>query len=220
MRELIHEAFLPVNLGFTILLSLIVLYWLSVIIGAMDAEFLNFDLDADIDADVDMDLDGDIATPDMLRTFLGFFHVGKVPIMVLLSILILSLWIISLMSNYYLNPDRGMFIGTGIALGNLVASLMITKVVLMPFAKVFESFNNDDSSTKKIVGRICIITTTKVSDKMGQAEIKTTAAPILINAKTEDGCTLNRGDEAVVVGHDKDKSIYYVMPVEIGKMAE
>ena len=57
MTELIQTAFSPINLLFTILLMLVILYWLSIIIGALDIG--SFDLDFDFDADVDVDLDAD-----------------------------------------------------------------------------------------------------------------------------------------------------------------
>ena len=43
--EALHEAFMPTNLVFTILLMMIVLYWLMVILGALDTDFLDIEFD-------------------------------------------------------------------------------------------------------------------------------------------------------------------------------
>lgn len=47
MRELLEAALLPVNLMYTSLLLFMLVYWLSVIFGALDVHFLDFNLDAD-----------------------------------------------------------------------------------------------------------------------------------------------------------------------------
>ena len=44
MIELIQAAFSPVNLVLTVPLLLMVLYWITVILGVLDVEFLNVDL--------------------------------------------------------------------------------------------------------------------------------------------------------------------------------
>ena len=53
MMELVTAAFLPVNFVLTVLLILVVLYWLMVIIGALDADLFDIDFDTDVDVDVD-----------------------------------------------------------------------------------------------------------------------------------------------------------------------
>jgi hypothetical protein len=67
MKELIEAAFSSVNIFPTILFGLIILYWLFVFIGALDMDFLNFDveggdvdMDVDVDADVDVEVDADL----------------------------------------------------------------------------------------------------------------------------------------------------------------
>lgn len=60
MKELIEAAFSSVNIFPTILFGLIILYWLFVFIGALDMDFLNFDVEGDVDMDVDVDADIDV----------------------------------------------------------------------------------------------------------------------------------------------------------------
>ncbi len=216
MPELLQESFLSVNLISTTLLILVIIYWLMVILGALDVELFDFDLDADADADIDMD--ADIDSPGFLRAVLEFFYIGEVPIMVLASIFILTSWVISVMGNYYLNPERGVLVGSGIAVGNLFVSIILTKIFSMPARKVFKMFDNDPNAPKKVIGRIGVVLTSQVSDKMGQVEIKTKGAPIVLNAKTEDGTVLKKGEEAIVVRQNEEKTLYYVMPVEVEKV--
>ena len=55
MIEFLQECILPVNLPLTILMGLVLSYWLMVIVGVLGLDVI--DLDLDLDADVDLDLD-------------------------------------------------------------------------------------------------------------------------------------------------------------------
>jgi len=96
MYELIQTAFSPVNLIYTFLLIIVIMYWLSIIIGALD--FGSFDIDFDIDADVDIDIDVDAeietGSSSNLAGVLHFFNFGKLPFMVIMSFAVLFAWAI------------------------------------------------------------------------------------------------------------------------------
>lgn len=214
---LLTAAFMPVNLVVTVLLILVVLYWLMVIIGALDIDLFDFDLDADVDADVDVDVDADVAGGGFLRGFLDFLYIGEVPIMILFSILILCMWMISMAANQLLNPMGSMLIGFPIFFGNLFVSVFITKVLFMPFKNLIKSFNEDGNATKQVIGRICVVTTTLVSDKMGQAEMSSKGAPVLLNVVAEGEHVFHKGDEAVVTGKNSVNGVYTIAPVDLEK---
>lgn len=59
MKELIDIAFSPVNLTLTILMLLLIVYWLFNMLSGIDLD-LDFDVDMDIDVDADIDIDSDI----------------------------------------------------------------------------------------------------------------------------------------------------------------
>jgi len=54
---MIEIFFLPSNLIPTILFLVIVLYWITVLLGALDFDVFDFDLDIDTDVDTDMEMD-------------------------------------------------------------------------------------------------------------------------------------------------------------------
>lgn len=58
MKDFLYIILSFPTVGFTIFLGFVVVYWLFVLLGALDLDL--FDLDADIDADVDLDLDMDV----------------------------------------------------------------------------------------------------------------------------------------------------------------
>ena len=104
-----------------------------------------------------------------------------------------------------------------IAAGNVVASLMVTKVFSTPLKRLFSMFNKDYNAPRKVVGRIGRVITTRVSDKLGQVEIKSKGAPITLNVITEHGEVLLKGDEAIVVKKCEAKGVHIVAPVNLEK---
>ncbi|RMG67737.1 MAG: hypothetical protein D6722_12680, partial [Bacteroidetes bacterium] len=105
MTELYELSISPPNLPYTILLGLMVVYWLTVIIGAIDLDFLDFDVDVDTDVDVDAEVDtevevdgeadgaGGVSGAGWFLTTASFFNLGSVPFMIFMSFLCLSLWV-------------------------------------------------------------------------------------------------------------------------------
>lgn len=212
--ELIHEAFLPANIFFTVLLILMFIYWILVVLGAMDIEFLDFDLDIDGDADIDVDGALDATGGGFLDSVCSFFYLGTIPLMILMSTLIICMWFISIIANGVINPSGTMVIGLPIAIGNIIVSPFICKVVCMPLKKFFASLKKTDT-IRDVIGRICTITTTEVSTKMGQAEVKGTGAPILINVVADGSNVFHKGEEAVVIEKDNEKGVYVIAPVNL-----
>ena len=230
VMEVIQEAFAAVNLLPTVLLLLMVVYWITVIIGALDLDFLNVDLDTDIQADMDLDVDADMdadleggleAGGGWLHTLLAFIYVGEVPVMILLTIFALSAWFVSLMANHYLNPDGSWLIAMAFIVPNLILSVLAVKVLGRPFVWVFRGLNKDYNVAKDVIGSECTVITSKVSSRMGQAEVATRGAPILLNCRTVDGTVLRKGDRATVVRIDSGRGVYIVSGLrEAGAAAE
>ncbi len=218
MLELIQEAFLPVNMAFTIILIVVVIYWITVIFGALDISFLDidFDVDGDVDLDVDIDADGDIAGAHgggVLQSIFEFMYVGEIPVMILFSVMGFSMWVISILSNYYFNPDRSFIAAIPIQLANFVVSAAIWKVIGMKLAGFFKKLD-DVAKPRKMMGEICVLKTS-ASHELGQAELVSSGESILLNVITHDGERLERGQEVVIVGKNDEKGIYVVKALEM-----
>jgi len=209
-------SLMPANLGATILLTMMVCYWLMVILGALDLDFLDFDIDTDMDADLDADLGSDLnVSVGVLDGMLAFFYLGKIPVMILLSIFAMCLWVFSIIANGYLNPSGSLVLGLPIAAGNLVVSPFVCKIICTPLARLFMALKKDPNAPADVMGRICKVTTTQVSTKMGQAEVATSGAPILLNVVADGDHTFKKGDEAVVIGKDEKKGVHIIAPVNL-----
>ena len=143
--DLINEASNGPALIWSILLSLCLIYWLFVILGALDIEAFDFDLDVDgdVDLDIDADIDGDISgggNPGLLIGIFKFLNLDSVPFMVFLSFFSLSAWTISILASSYISAD--LMTGLVILIPNIFISLIISKYVTAPLAPVFKDLND------------------------------------------------------------------------------
>ncbi len=216
MQELIQVAFLPVNLLYTILLLMVVLYWFSVILGAIDLSSvdldLDFDADVDVDADieVDTDVDGDMsASGGWLAGALHFFNFGKMPFMVIMTVVILCGWMLTILSNYYWGNGSPLF-ALAMFIPILFAGLIVAKIITTPLIPVFKRLDTTAEDVDYI-GMDCKLKLPASASKFGQAEVLVDGAPNLINVKTKsDESPLSTGEEAVIIGKTDDERYYLI----------
>jgi hypothetical protein len=211
MVELMQLAFSPINVLFTLLLVTIVVYWLTVILGVLDTGLFDIEL-PDMDTDMDAGADSDLGSGGM-QAVLHWFHVGEMPIMVLLSIFILSLWAIAILGNYYLNPDQRILLAIGVFICNVATSSLVVKCVAFPLRPLYALFYKDFNAPKKVIGSQGLVVTTEVtSEQMGQLEVHTKGAPIRLNVLSKCGHVFHEHDQALVVERDKKSNIYFIVP--------
>jgi hypothetical protein len=215
MHEIFWESVNYVNLPFTVLLAVVMFYWLLVALGALDTDF-GSDADGDFGAHAHLDShDGQAHGHSDAGWFSGAFHfinLGDVPLMVVLSVLALCLWTGSLIANYYFT-DHQALLALAFLVPNLIVSLVVTRYLTLPLRPVFRMLRRDEDDHVPVIGQPCRITTSTANEKFGQAQIETNGAPLLIDVRTIDDTALPRGATAVVVREDKERGIYFVVEV-------
>ncbi|HSW01543.1 MAG TPA: hypothetical protein VLI39_15335 [Sedimentisphaerales bacterium] len=220
MVEFLTAAFSPVNVVFTVLLLVLGLYWILVILGAFDIDLFHIDLphggpefEADADGDVGHDIDGlDLGVG---HAILQFFYFGEVPTMLLVSVMALFLWAFSMLGNHYLNPEHSPAMALAVFVGNFAVSTVVLKFVALPLRTVYIILNKDYNAPGDVVGKTCQVVTTHVTrDKMGQAQMSTKGAPLLLNVLSQDDDVFNRGEEALVVERDVARGTYRIAPMK------
>jgi hypothetical protein len=212
MWEVLDASLAAVNLPYTVFLALILLYWLTVIVGGLEVGLCNVDLSAPGDADADVDTDMDTTVPGlggMGLAALQFFHVGTVPLVLLLSFLALSMWVISLLTNYYLQ-NHSLLLALFLFLPNVSVSLLITKFVTLPWRALFRTLHDERQATPEVIGKVCVVKTSKVDTTSGQAEVVSNEAPLLLNVRTMGGEVLGKGEEALVVQCNEHNNTYII----------
>ncbi len=211
MLDFFYECFAPVNLVFTLLLMAVFAYWTLIVLGAVGLD--TFDLDLDTDADFDLDADGDaFAHTTPLSSVLRFFHLGEVPLMIVLSFFVVSMWVVSLLVNRFLNYDNLWWVALLWLVPNIVLSLFVAKAVTMPFRGVFRYIDGGIEPRTNFVGKTCIIKSGRATPKFGQAELfRADGVPLLLNVKTRPGIELKKGAVVKIQAHDTLANTYTVV---------
>ncbi len=251
MKELYDAAFSAVNIFPTILFGLMVVYWLFVIIGALDINLFDFsldsadiDLDADIDIDAEVDIDADVdvdaeADIDMdadadteiqssmaaqgqveggvimsLNSILSFFNLGKVPFMILMSFLALSMWVISISVNYLMG-NQSILLSILLLIPNFIVSLFVSKFLTTPFAIIQKKMLQNNADSFKYQGKICTMLMSASHTKVGQGEINYNGSIIRVNVITKKGTEIAKDQTGLIINRIKEKNCYLVEPYKL-----
>lgn len=223
MTELFHEAFRLVNFPFTVLLILVVLYWLLVALGAIGGPAADADIDVSHDAHIDHDVDIDTMHHNVegnhhahhsdggswYGNMLKFVNLGDVPVMVVLSVLILAMWAFGIFANAYWTGGSAILTAVFLVV-NVGVSIVLTRYATMPLKPLFRMLNKQYDEKVEIIGQHCRIVSLEATPEFGQAEIVTNGAPITINVRTLNDATLTKGDLAVIVREDSDTRIFFI----------
>ncbi len=202
MSEFFHAAISPLNLPFTILMGLMLLYWIFVIVGAADMDWMP-------DMDMDMDDGG-----ELFSSLTEMLNIGEVPVMMVLSIMVLSCWTLSMLANHYLNPAQSILLGTGLFVINIVLGFFATVLMTRAVVKIFGPMSREDKSDQQILYRTGTVVTSQVNASVGQVDIHTKGSVIRINARTQRDVIFLKGDKVLVFDEDKEKGIYFVEKYE------
>ena len=192
-------------------MGLVAVYWLLSVLGTVDLDTFDVDLDVDADVDVDADLDGDVSSGGNVVGFvLRFVNAQDVPIMIVLSLLALFMWLISIASNYYLNPGHSGLMAGGLFLGNFILSSLMVKTVTQPLRPFLKALKNDQEHQEPLIGMAGVVKSRVLDADYGQVEVaRHNGAPALLNCRLATGDeALVRGDEVLVIAHDDAKDRY------------
>lgn len=215
MSELLHESISLVNLPYTVLFVLVLVYWILYIVGAVGSDTLEaIDLDLDVSVDGDADLDGDVVHgAGLMTSVLSFFYLGEIPVTVIFSILFVFLWAFSMVVNHATGNASG-WIALILFPLNLFVGLSLTKLILMPFAPLLARFFDQAGDKIELIGKRCVVSSLEVTPQHGQAEVTTKGAPLLLNVKCTEGDCLKRGEEAVIYDQDEEHNTYLIRKLD------
>jgi len=206
--QFIEGCFSWPSLPATVLLLLVCGYWCLVILGALDMDVLDFDLDIDLDADVDASILQVGFIP------LKWLNIGSVPTMLWLSVFSLTGWMASRLMNSPTSHVNLELATDGLAiLRDMGIAVFLTKCLTQPLRGRFDP--KEVNLAKDLIGGICKVTTSEVTESFGEAEYSTDGAPLKLRVRVEE-TNLVCGDEAVIVGFQREQNVYLIKRAETG----
>lgn len=228
---------------FTILLGVVIVYWLFVLLGALDINLLG---DADLDGGHDLHLDGhghfdghghadahfdahghadhghgahdghdghdahDGHETSGLAGLIQALGLGGVPVTVMLSILILVAWIFCVAAMQLLRGGSPGWLAVAAALLSLTIAIPLTSLLVRPLRRFFVTLTA--TRHRDLLGKICTVTTLRVDERYGQAEIEDGGAGLIVQVRSNGPVRLARGDRAIIF--DYRDEVFLVAPVE------
>ena len=203
----------PGMMLYTILLMLSLVYWLISIFSGMDS-----DLDTSTDLDVDGHLHTEGADGHFHNTIFEFMGIGKIPLSIIVTSVAIPLWVMAYWANVLFLHKLGQILPwSDFALSLLLLipalpiSAAISRLISAPLNKLYAS--NDASPVKeRIINMLCVITTSTVSTKAGQAEIVVDGDTLILSVKLSPNSTesLTKNDKAVIIDYDEESHTYTV----------
>ena len=232
MDNFINLIFSEVNIVLTILLMLLVLYWILTSLSGID-----FDYDMDIDVDVDLDADFDINTVDSgsidfedisnaevdrsqvvnkrrkplkwWQVFLIYFNFVGLPFMFTFTAWIFFWWISTLLTTSITHSYDTNF-GFLLMLILMIPALFLTKIFTTPFKSFFKHLNRDGDKAVDFTGRNATLLSTISEDKMGNAEVLVDGNSMSIYVKSLDGSELRFRESVLIIKQSADKNYFLV----------
>jgi hypothetical protein len=213
---------------FTVMLIVIVLYWLMVIVGAIGVDVLHIGeaaggkiegmlggaiegaggkIEGAVEARVEGSMEGVAHGAGGFLAMLGF---GKVPATVVISSLVLWSWALCLLAVKFgaglglpawaLQPAAPL---VGVFLGGVLTG------VLVRIAGRF-LVHHEPLRSGALVGKLCTVTTGRVDANFGQAQFSEDGNVITIEVRCDPPNSLLRHAQAVILTYDPEHHIYTV----------
>ena len=213
MREVFDVTFSVVNIIPAIALVFIMAYWLLVIFGALDLS--SFDVELDLSSDIDIEADASYeakvnataeADVSWLNELLRFFNLGKIPLMVFLTFWTLPTWFLCVFINYSFGFSS-FLIGLLVLLPTSFACLFLSKIITLPFVKIFQALDQDSDTNIDLMGQVCTVILPAETNRIGQAELFTQGSSYLLNIKTRKG-KIEKGEKAMIVNYLAKEDCY------------
>jgi hypothetical protein len=203
---------------FSVAMGVAVLYWLLVIVGALDIDLLHI---GDHDAGghgghAGHESDHDAHAGTNPNAILEFLRIGQVPITIIASIFTFLAWAVCLLSATYLRPivpDWSWWLFGSIALvAALVVAVVGTGLATAPLAKVFSL--EGQPKADDLIGKMVEVTSSEVTSRFGTARHdRPTGEDLILNVSCEAHHRFARGDQAVVLDYDRTTGVYRIAPL-------
>lgn len=214
MLEVFHEAISFANLPATVLLAVVILYWIVSLLGMFDLEMLSAEADMDADGH-SVESDGH-TNPSSVTT--SIFDFGDLPITIVASFFVLFFWLGTMISNYYL-ANSSLLFALVIYIPNIIFGFVLTKIIATPLSKLYRllSASEEQESSVDFTGSVCTVMIETNGEKIGQGEINRNGDPIRINIKTSPEKFLKKGQTALLIEYYFEKGYYLAEPYESPK---
>lgn len=194
---------------YTMLLIICAMYWLIAMLGMVDLEVLDMDMDGDID------LDDSLEAQQGIAGILFKLGLNGVPLTIVITIIAIIGWIVCYYAIYLGSALVPSFWPAELAYELLVFitvtffTVLLTAQIIKPIRKIFRKLEADE--TKHIVGQVVVVRSAVANKDRGEAFMNDGGAGLLLNIRATGNDEFVKGDEVVVIEENKEKRIFRVI---------
>lgn len=203
-------SFPPIVFSFG--LVLVVLYWIVVIVGALDIDLVDV---GDAESGAEVDAGG---------SFWAVFGFDEVPFTVVLSLWITLGWIVTMLGTSWVQSADNAFIptaasGTATLVAGIGVGMLGAKLLSKPLSRIFA--DAPATAHEDLIGKVCVVRTGTVTTETGQAELAEDDGTVhLVNVRRSihepagiDDELFSRHSKLVIFDYDEDAKVFLVVPV-------
>lgn len=200
---------------FTVVLGVMLVFWLFAILGMLDIDIFPSDTGDDVlDADADADLDGE------MPGFIGLLHtlgLTGVPLTLVISIIALLGFIFSYFCSAWILLPLGSdlfryLIGSLILIVAFGLSIPLTAQLIKPMKPLF--VKHYAPSKRDYIGHVCVVTSASVSSEFGIGSVETHGAPLQIDIRAAQGEVHAKGTSLRIADYDPVQDTFEVITEE------
>lgn len=210
MAELLNLLFYPLSNGImTVLTGMSLLYWVFMFFSGdgidTDAEFHMGDVS---DGDVNTDADGEVSFGSKV---LEFINIGKMPLMVIVTLFKFIGWILTLLSSIFLGLANWGIKSVLILLPVFAITFVIMHYVTKPLVKMYKNLGYNGEESIDFLGRTGTLKSTIENNKIGILEVTIQKDVFRLNVKSQTGNRIEYGAEVMII-KAVENNIYVVQP--------
>ncbi|MGJ7568239.1 ubiquinone biosynthesis protein [Variovorax sp. GB1R11] len=194
---------------YTVLLGVVVIYWVLAMLGMVDIEHSGLDVDVHMHTHAD----GDTSDVGQLASYVVAMGLNGVPFSVAVSLLVLVSWTVCCLGGEWLLPlvptlPLQLLAGTVLLVASAVIAIPITAVAIRPLRGLFVTHTAVTNAA--LVGQLCRVVTGVVNEKDGRADVARRGASLNIRVWAITPNTLKRGSRALIVEYDEVAGRYLI----------
>ncbi|MBO6213447.1 OB-fold-containig protein [Algoriella sp.] len=224
MTEILNLLFNPLPNGImSILMGFSLVYWVFQLIAG-DGIDLGTDSDIhigdvndvdtpdDIDANHHHEADADVHhEPSFWAKCLEFINVGKVPLMVIITLFKFIGWVITIVSTTLLGLGKMGIASVFILIPIFIIVYFIMHWVTKPLVKMYAELGYHGEEETDFIGRIGKTKSSIEGDKIGSGEFRINQDIITLNIKSQTGEKIDFGDTVIITDEATSHHYYYVI---------
>lgn len=201
VKEILEISLNPWVLPFTVMVVLSCVYWLFALLGTIDMDAFDIDLDAD-------GATGE--TGGIFASLLQFINATEVPLMFVISVMSVCKWLLNIAAILTFNSAGVWWIGLLTWIGAFIVSCVIAAIVTKPLVPLFKAFKAGEDDEEAIIGAEATVVTSRLTEEFGQVRVlrqKGSSAQVHCRlAEGED--PLKKGETLRVIGRDEETQFY------------